>query len=249
MNRSVWVTLAAVVAAAAAAVILWLVPRQRSREAAIEEVAPQAGPARSSGEVQERLQQLGEARDRATRSGADGRISAATGPANRKMGPPGGAPAARDQPAQDAGESGGRPATMPEFIDPQPEDIPTLKGMALNDADPQRRLAAVTLLGASDDPEVIPVLAKALSDQDEDVRMAAVQSLADFTGEAPVDAIEGALNDPSADVRYEALEVLSDIGGDRARRAVQHALNDPDEDVQELAQSILEFDLDEDESQ
>jgi HEAT repeat protein len=139
---------------------------------------------------------------------------------------------------------GVRVPTPDVFIQAQPEDIPTLKHMALHDADPQRRLAAVTLLGASDDPDIIPVLAQALSDQDEDVRMAAIQSLADFTGEAPLEAIESALNDPSPDVRYEALEVLSDIGGERARRAVERvAQSDPDEDVRELAESILEFDL------
>ena len=42
--------------------------------------------------------------------------------------------------------------------------------MALEDNDAERRLAAVTLLGASDDPQAIPILAQALQDQEEDSR-------------------------------------------------------------------------------
>jgi HEAT repeat protein len=168
--------------------------------------------------------------------------------AARAIGPCDATPTAgTDEQAEMGAEPPGRGVVNPEFIDPQPEDIVTLKTLALHDADPQRRLAAVTLLATSDDPDAIPVLAQALSDHDEDVRMAAVQALAEFTGEDPIDGIETALDDPSADVRYEALEVLWDTGGERARRAVQRALYDPDEDVQELAQSILEFELDDEE--
>lgn len=136
------------------------------------------------------------------------------------------------------------PAGMPDDVDPldeDPEDIPTLRLVALEDPDPERRLAAITLLGISDDPAAIPVLAEALADEDENVRMEAVLSLADFTDEAPVDALSRALSDPSPDVRYEALDVLSDIETREAKRAVERALNDPDEDVRELAEIILEM--------
>jgi hypothetical protein len=255
MKTSIWLGLAAAAVAAAVAAFL-LYPGGGRQEGVAGREGPAAGaaagskPVTGSNPVYDRLQQLSEARAARARGEGDGpnepsgRIDAGTGLGMKRDFAPREAPAARP------------PAEAPEhdvqagaLVDPQPEDIPTLKTMALQDADPQRRLAAVTLLGASDDPNVIPVLAQALSDQDEDVRMAAIQSLADFTGEAPVDAIESALNDSSPDVRYEALEVLSDIGGERARRAVQRALNDPDEDVQELAQSILEFDFEEDQNQ
>jgi HEAT repeat protein/PBS lyase HEAT-like repeat-containing protein len=126
-------------------------------------------------------------------------------------------------------------------FDADPDDVPALTKILAEDPDPERRLSAVTLLGSSDDPEVIPVLAKALSDQDEEVRMAALQALSDFTDEPPVEAIESALNDTSADIRFEALDVLSDIGGDRVRPAIEKALNDPDEDVRSLAEGILDF--------
>ncbi len=128
-----------------------------------------------------------------------------------------------------------------DVLEEDPEDIPAMKKIALEDADPDRRLAAVTMLGASENAEAIPVLAQALSDSDEEVRMAALQALADFTDEPPVDAIENALNDPTPDIRFEALSVLADVGGDRARSAVEKALNDPDEDVRNLAEGILDM--------
>jgi hypothetical protein len=126
--------------------------------------------------------------------------------------------------------------------EPDADDIPGLSRAALQDPDAERRLAAITLLGATEDPQAIPALTQALSDQDEEVRMAALQALSDYTDEPPVEAIESALNDPSADIRFEAVDVLSDIGGDRARSAVERALNDPDEDVRALAEGILDID-------
>lgn len=145
--------------------------------------------------------------------------------------------------ARPESKSGAKPtpltATAP--LDAFAKDLPMLAKIALHDTDPERRLMAVSLLSASESPQVIPVLVQVLSDQDEDVRMAAVESLADFTGEAPVDAIESALNDSSADIRYEALSVLADIGGERARRALENALNDPDPDVRGLAAGVLDL--------
>ena len=121
------------------------------------------------------------------------------------------------------------------------DDIPAMKRIALGDQDPDRRSMAVTVLGGSDDPAVIPVLEQALSDTDEDVRMAALQALSDFTDEPPVEAIESALNDPASDIRYEALTILADMGGERARTAMEKALNDPDEDVRDFAEGFMDL--------
>ncbi len=126
-------------------------------------------------------------------------------------------------------------------FDDDPDDIPSLRQMALHETDPERRLAAVTLLGASDDPQAIPILAEALRDEDEEVRLAAIQSLADVTGDVPVDVLgNAALNDPSAENRYEALEVLVDAAGPAARPFLEKAALDPDEDVSEFAKNQLE---------
>ena len=126
-------------------------------------------------------------------------------------------------------------------LDAVAEDIGALTKVAFGDPDPERRLAAVELLSATEDPQVITVLARSLADENEEVRMAALQALSDFTGEAPAVAIEGALHDPSADIRYEAISMLAEVGTDRARAAIQQALNDPDEDVRFLAESVLEL--------
>jgi hypothetical protein len=133
-------------------------------------------------------------------------------------------------------------------LDFDPDDIPALKQIALQDPDPERRLTAVTLLGASDNPEAIPILGEALKDADEEVRLAAIQSLADMTEGAPVVDLLGAaaLSDPSPDNRYEALEALADVGGPAARSYLEKALRDPDEDVSSLAESLLELDSDSD---
>lgn len=135
----------------------------------------------------------------------------------------------------------GRPEEKAAPATDDPDDLPSLKRTALEDPDPERRLAAVTLLGISENPEAIPVLAEVLSDEDENVRMEAVLSLADFTDEAPVEALSQALSDPSPDVRYEALDALSDIETRDSKAAIQKALTDPDEDVRDLAEIILEM--------
>ena len=121
------------------------------------------------------------------------------------------------------------------------DDISAMRQIALGDQDPDRRELAVTVLGGSENPEAIPVLAEALSDTAEEVRMAALQALSDFTDEPPVEAIESALNDPAPDIRFEALTILADIGGERARNAVERALNDPDEDVRDLAEGVMDI--------
>jgi len=126
-------------------------------------------------------------------------------------------------------------------LDDASEDISALTKVAFGDPDPDRRLAAVELLSATENPEVITVLARSLADENEEVRMAALQALSDFTGEAPTLAIEGALRDPSADIRYEAVSMLAEVGTDRARAAIRQLLNDPDEDVRFLAESVLEI--------
>ncbi len=126
-------------------------------------------------------------------------------------------------------------------LDDASEDISALAKVAFGDPDPERRLAAVELLSATENPEVITVLARSLADENEEVRMAALQALSDFTGEAPTLAIEGALRDPSADIRYEAVSMLAEVGTERARSAIRQLLNDPDEDVRFLAESVLEI--------
>jgi hypothetical protein len=154
----------------------------------------------------------------------------------------GGADRARRQAEADENDDGmdGGDSFIADPLDSDLDDIPTLRRIAVEDPDPDRRLDAVTLLGVSEDQTAVPALAEALHDDNEEVRVEAVLSLAEFPGDAAVEALEVALRDKSAEVRYEALDVLSELGGERARRAIQGTLDDPDEEVRDLAEMLIE---------
>jgi hypothetical protein len=230
-----------IAAAAGAALIIVLYARSSRTPDHPDSVATTEIPAPRQ-QVEQRLRQLHAAHDRSSRErqpgtdAAGGKIEAhgAVAPkVGRVQRPPLGAPAVPNGGAADQPDDGDQ--------DVDADDIPALKNIALRDTDPERRLAAVTMLGASEDPTAVPVLAQALSDEDDEVRMAAIQALSDFTGDAPIDLLSKvAVDDPSADNRYEALEALSDLGGERVLSTVQQALNDPDEDVRALAEGMLD---------
>jgi hypothetical protein len=215
---------------------------------ALDQAGTGSESAARSGQVEQRLQQLHEAHDRTSRQGNSAGAESAGGKieTRARIAPnPNRFPPSRGTTGQTAPAASNAPDTSNSDEangDVDADDIPALKNIALKDSDPERRLAAVTMLGASEDPDVVPTLAQALSDKDDEVRMAAIQSLSDFTGDAPVDLLSTVVvNDPSADNRYEALQALSDIGGERAVAAMQKALNDPDEDVRSLAEGMLDM--------
>lgn len=228
---------------------IWVAVPDRHEPALPAGVSPQA--VERSEAVRERLRELGAARlrERPPEAAAPGRLvvpgaappgSEESAGAALRSGAEAAGRAAGARPRPEGVGTSGEAALQSDHVAmPDPEDLPVLKEMSLHDADAQRRLAAVTLLGASDDPGVVPILAQALLDENEDVRLAAVQALGDFTADLPVEALEGALKDPSPDVRYEALELLAEAGGDAARRAAARALEDPDDDVRDLARIIL----------
>ena len=214
---------------------------EESRVDTAATVAPDTG--KHSDRVERRLQALRDAHDRALHESGDAAPSGDKTQVKTGMNSGAVAKELRPKPGAHGMQAPPMPGAEDQADDDQdPDDIPGLKKMALEDGDAERRLAAVTLLGASDDPQAIPILAQALQDQDEEVRLAAIQSLADVTGDVPVDVIgSAALNDPSADNRYEALEVLSDVGDAASRAYIEKALNDPDEDVRSLAEGILDL--------
>lgn len=206
------------------------------------ELPPGRARAKTSERVRERLNQLRSDRPDAHEAlGAIGQPAVPAAGAPRSAGgttdflPHGGRIEPRDALAAEAHGS-----TNPSVAQPD-EDPPTLKKMALEDPDPDRRLAAIALLATTDDPDAPAILSQALSDRNDEVRMAALEALSDFTSEPPVDAIEDALRDPSPDIRFEALSVLADVGGERAHNAIERALTDPDDDVRALAEGILDL--------
>ena len=230
--------------AVAAGVILVLVLYFSFVRRPAEPVEQAGGTSAARQQVEQRLRQLHAAHDRTGHRGEHdagvamngGKIEARSGVAAQPKGLPHARAGAAATDAPDAGDTGDAE------LDVDPDDTVALANIALHDKDPERRLAAVTMLGSSDDPAVLTTLSQALSDEDDEVRMAAIQSLSDFTGDAPVDLLSKVVvDDPSPDNRYEALEALSDLGGDRATSAIQKALNDPDEDVRALAEGMLDM--------
>ncbi|MBP1686745.1 MAG: hypothetical protein H6Q33_2888 [Deltaproteobacteria bacterium] len=234
------VTLAGGVAILCGAAVLLLRPWAPNPEA--QHVRPRA---KTSDRVRIRLQQL-RSDHPDWRENTESLRQPVAPPVEAPAAARGAAPASDIAPQRTRGEAHdartGAPGGDAEVPGGEPEDdIPTLKKMALEDPDPDRRLAAITMLGATEDPEAPAILAQALSDQNEEVRLAALEALSDFTSEPPVDAIDDALRDPSPDIRFEALSVLADLGGERVRSAVERALTDPDEDVRALAEGILDL--------
>jgi hypothetical protein len=135
------------------------------------------------------------------------------------------------------------PEATPTALEEIPDDLASLRKMALEDGDPEHRVAAVMRLGDSEGPQVISILTQALQDPDEDVRIEAIQALGGMTGDVPVDTLgRAALTDPSPENRCEALDLLSEASGKAARAFIEKAINDPDEDVSDLAKSLLEDD-------
>ncbi|MBI4514472.1 MAG: HEAT repeat domain-containing protein [Deltaproteobacteria bacterium] len=203
--------------------VMWLSWRRQP-----DEVARPQRPAPRSQRVHDRLAQLRGSRGGRVESGqADSEFRA------RAL--PGGRVALRPEVEPELEV----PAT-PSWLDDEP-DLETLKQMVTADPDPDKRLMAVMLLGGSEDPAAVPVLAQALGDENEDVRLAAVEMLGDFEGDEPVEAIQAALDDASAEIRFEALGVLADRGGEVTLAAVQRALSDEDDDVRALAEGVLDM--------
>src|SRR5437870_1013062 len=130
------------------AAFVFLRTGRRTEESADAPDTPPARPMKQSERVQQRLEQLRLKHGAGTDAPRD---MGARPPARllptRNTQRAGGAPAAAErvpQPAETDDDSGA--------LDADPDDLPTLKTVAAQDPDPERRLAAVTMLGASDDP-------------------------------------------------------------------------------------------------
>lgn len=110
---------------------------------------------------------------------------------------------------------------------------------ALKSDDVSDREEAVTALGESGRPDVVPFLQFALQDKDADVREAAIVALVELGGGDAVRALTLALRDENASIREEVVEAFEEIGGAEAVEALALTLQDEDTSVREKAVEAL----------
>jgi HEAT repeat protein len=103
--------------------------------------------------------------------------------------------------------------------------------------DSEARLEAVTALGKTNSPQVVPRLAKALlSDQDKYVRSACAGYLGSIKGAEAEECLLQAMADPDPYVRKKIVEGLFRLETERARKAIEGALKDADSEVRAEAE-------------
>ena len=110
--------------------------------------------------------------------------------------------------------------SMKEFGDDLVE--PTIE--LLTDVDEEVRALALAVVGAFEDPRIIPATIELLSDDDWWLRVCAADTLGQFKDPKAVDALIGSLQDP--ETRWAAVEALGRIGDPKALAPLSKLLND-----------------------
>ena len=115
--------------------------------------------------------------------------------------------------------------SMREFGDDLVE--PTVE--LLSDPDEEVRTLALAVVGAFEDPRIIPATVELLGAEDWWLRICAADTLGQFNDPRAVDALMAALDD--AEARWAAVEALGRIGDPRCLSRLSKLLNDPAPEV------------------
>ncbi|PWB78821.1 MAG: hypothetical protein C3F15_00720 [Holophagae bacterium] len=121
------------------------------------------------------------------------------------------------------------------------EDLvePTIE--LLSDPDEEVRALALAVVGAFEDPRIIPATVELLGADDWWLRICAADTLGQFNEPRSVDALTAALDDP--EVRWTAVEALGRIGDPRCLPRLSKLLNDPAPEVRiEVLLALPKFD-------
>ena len=110
---------------------------------------------------------------------------------------------------------------------------------ALNDREPQVRLAAIELLVDYNSPDMLPIVSKALKDKGEQVRKAAISALTSVNDPNVNDMLIQALSDKSEDVRMAVLEVAEEKEESTRLEVLRAGISSPYKDVKEDVVSSL----------
>ncbi len=121
------------------------------------------------------------------------------------------------------------------------EDLvePTIELLA--DPDEEVRALALAVVGAFDDPRIIPATIELLSDEDWWLQVCAADTLGQFKDPRAVDALVTALGNP--ETRWAAVEALGRIADPRSLAPLSKLLNDPAPEVRiEVLLALPNFD-------
>jgi twitching motility protein PilT len=99
----------------------------------------------------------------------------------------------------------------------------------LSDPDEEIRALALAVVGAFEDPRIIPATVELLGAEDWWLRVCAADTLGQFNDPRAVDALMAALDD--AEARWAAVEALGRIGDPRCLPRLSKLLNDPAPEV------------------
>jgi hypothetical protein len=126
-----------------------------------------------------------------------------------------------------------------------PADVLPLIEQALNSADTQTRIEALSSLSSVDDPQAGNLLAQALSDTSIDIRAAALEAVEWHENDSiQLDVMKEGIASEYDDVKYEVASALEDRSDHSAVDILIEALKDNDPDFRQEVNSSLDFMID-----
>lgn len=112
--------------------------------------------------------------------------------------------------------------------------------LALHDAEPRVRDAALEALSAIGSDDALAAIASATLDADPWTRNEAVNALSSGDAESAIQYLQLAMADPDPRVRASVVDAMADIPSEHAATAISRALKDPDQRVRERALDALD---------
>jgi HEAT repeat protein len=112
--------------------------------------------------------------------------------------------------------------------------------LALHDAEPRVRDAALEALSSIGSDEALAAIASTTQDSDPWVRGEAINALTSGDAESAMQYLRLAMDDPDPRVRVSVVDAVADIPSEHATTVISRALEDPDQRVRERALDALE---------
>jgi vesicle coat complex subunit len=112
--------------------------------------------------------------------------------------------------------------------------------LALHDAEPRVRDAALEALSSIGSDDALAAIASTTQDTDPWIRNEAVNALSSGNADSAMQYLQMAMDDPDPRVRVTVVDALTDIPSEHAATVISRALNDPDEQVRERALDALD---------